>query len=244
MSFPHITPELARRVEQAEAAYFAAWANAWKSVRHTADHQDFAGALAVVHDETARSTYNRVMAINAHTAALLDEIIPWYAAHNRVPRFDITPADAPPSLLLALADRGYTQTRFDSAWVSLPTRDTPRSDSYCWPIEAANFAPAARLYADVRAGPTESQEMLFDGMMDLLRGERFKLYGIWDGKLVALGGMFVSDGVAHLAADSTHPEHRGQGYQTTLLSARFDQAEILGCDVVAANTPFGSPSLR
>ncbi|HLL75554.1 MAG TPA: GNAT family N-acetyltransferase [Pyrinomonadaceae bacterium] len=65
-----------------------------------------------------------------------------------------------------------------------------------------------------------------------------------DGRAIATGGLFVSDGVALLAGASTIPEGRRQGAQLALLDARLRYAAERGCDLAMMCALPGSASQR
>jgi hypothetical protein len=65
-----------------------------------------------------------------------------------------------------------------------------------------------------------------------------------DGRAVATGGLFVSDGVALLAGASTVPDGRRRGAQLALLDARLRYAVERGCDLAMMCALPGSASQR
>lgn len=65
-----------------------------------------------------------------------------------------------------------------------------------------------------------------------------------DGRAIATGGLFLSDGVALLAGASTIPAGRRQGAQLSLLDARLRYAAERGCDLAMMCALPGSASQR
>ncbi len=64
------------------------------------------------------------------------------------------------------------------------------------------------------------------------------------GELAGTAALQIHDATAHFFADSTVPEHRGRGVQTTLIAARLALARDAGCDLAFAETAPGSSSQR
>src|SRR5262245_54122648 len=65
-----------------------------------------------------------------------------------------------------------------------------------------------------------------------------------DGRPIAMGAMFIHDGVALLAGASTIPEWRRQGAQLALLESRLRFAAEKGCDIAMMCALPGSASQR
>ena len=115
--------------------------------------------------------------------------------------------------------------------------------------DAAGPAPDAR--SELRVGPVESGDdfAAVVGAVFGMPAEVVEIFGAlpelpgWHclaayeaDEAVAVGALFVLDGVGWLGSAGTLPEQRGRGAQSALLSARIALADELGLETLATET--------
>lgn len=65
-----------------------------------------------------------------------------------------------------------------------------------------------------------------------------------EGRAVAVGELWLGDGIAWLSADATLPPYRGRGLQLALQQARLEEARAAGCTLAVTEAAPGSASHR
>ncbi len=104
---------------------------------------------------------------------------------------------------------------------------------------------AARVMVEGWSDVVEMPELYELGLIMASRDDGPCFLAEVDGKPVAMGGLFVHDGVALMAGACTIPAARRQGAQRALFEARLRYAAENGCDLaMVATAPVGGTSQR
>lgn len=163
---------------------------------------------------------------------------------------------ADPGVAALLAERGYRYIgcenllarSLDPSSVAPPAgaievRESPLEDLDLWlDVVVTGFAsPDARGVASHESFPRDALERT---MRDMVTAGGFRRTIAWrDG--VALGGGAIrisTGGVAQFCGAATLPQHRRQGAQAALLTARLADAASAGCTLAVVTTQPGSTS--
>lgn len=190
--------------------------------------------------------FNRVIGLGVSTpceGSVLDKVVASYAGRGQS-RFTIEvtpttePADVPEQLAArGLVDSGYRQAK---AW------QTPAE------YEGEHFDLVERLteddadeFAQVNMLAWEVPAFLAVWFGATLFAEGFRHFGVREGgRLVSVGAMFVSDGMAWLGFGATLPEHRGRGMHKAVLARRIHEAAALECHLVHTETEAHTADVR
>ena len=182
--------------------------------------------------------FNRVIGLGVDipvTDALLGGIAASYADRAQTSYvLEVSPVTEPGDVGARLRERGLvdTGTRQAKCWQEPAHYDEEGMEavSVLGPDDADEFAQvnmlawAAPPFLAIWFGAT-------------LYADGFRHYGVRvEGRLVATGAMYVSDGLAWLGFGATLPAHRGRGMQTALLARRIHEAAVLGCRWVHTET--------
>jgi GNAT superfamily N-acetyltransferase len=157
---------------------------------------------------------------------------------------------AHPSLIATLSQRGWRVGAFENVLVravgSTDTFDSPNAgvevreacgdeDMATWAVMAARgfAAPGEPSQADLRLATAATKR----------DAARF-LFGLVEGAYAGTGQVEIDGEVGWLSADTTLPEFRRRGVQSTLQRARLELARDAGCALAVTESVPGSPSQR
>jgi GNAT superfamily N-acetyltransferase len=242
--------DLARRLEAAEAAKYAAYARARPCVMPEINPSALAVAGGVAVYAGDGSPYSRAVALGLQgpvTAAEFDQVEAFFANHRVAPQISLCPL-ADPSLVELIGRAGYRIEMFMQTWVRpiSPAEDfhLPAGIIVC-PIaydEAELWARVAfkgGLDSD-DAEPSRSSVIAAYPYM-----ARTACYLAWiDGEAAAAGTVSIHDGLAELFGASTRTPFRNRGAQMALLASRLAEAQRQGCNLATVHTEPGSASQR
>ena len=246
MSFPPVTLEVVRRLEDAATAFNVARLEALARLPGNpagVELEWFGDALApAAPHEPELDFVNRVEGLGPKDADRVAAIVARYRRLGIRPWFELAPHPEFDRLASALADEGAAQTGFFTALYGAPEAARGHPDGIvvrAFEPEAA--AQAARLLIEALGAPPDA----FDsGAASLIgTGARFFL-GELDGQPAGAAALSVTGGVGCLASAATLPAFRKRGVQSALIRARIADARAAGCDMVASLAAFGSSSQR
>jgi GNAT superfamily N-acetyltransferase len=251
----HLTLELARRIENAEA-------RAAIETAELLDRQRAGSSAAIEHIAGGTAIYcgpdspvTQAVALGLHGPVTDDDmnrLENFYRTRAETVRIETCPlADA--SLIAQFRQRGYYATEFSNVFAAslqadgLPTlfrsalppntaiEKVPLEDLDLWTLTVAEgFAETFPV----------TKEML-DVMKLFAQGPHTECYlALVDGKPAAGGTLAMRDGVAGLFGASTLPSFRNRGLQSALLQVRLERARAARCDVVVSLARPGGPSER
>jgi hypothetical protein len=187
--------------------------------------------------------FNRVIGLGVDAPAddeLLDAVLASYARRGQANVvLEVTPASEPADLRDRLAARGLVDSGYRQAktWQTPALYDGPGMDAVVvlGPDDVDEFAQVNMLAWEVPA-------FLAVWFGATLFADDFRHFGVRiDGRIVATGAMYVSDGLAWLGFGATLREFRGRGMQTAILARRVHEAAALGCHIVHSETAADGP---
>jgi GNAT superfamily N-acetyltransferase len=248
---------LAGRIEQAEAQMVAEASEAAR--RRGAGKAGFvipiAGGVASFAEQ--ESPLNKVAGLGfggVPGAAALEEIERGFAACGAPVQVELAHL-ADPAIGALLTGRGYRLISFENvlghalkgqhdrvAPPGIEVRPSGEDEFGAW----LDVVVEGHLHPDTQGTPSHEdlpREALERVERDLATAAGARRYiALHDG--VIAGGAFVriAEGLAQFAGAATAPEHRRQGVQTALLSARLADAAAAGCDIAVITTVPGSKS--
>jgi len=241
---------LARRLEAAEAAKYAAYARGRPCVMPELNPAALrvAGGVAVYAGKG--SPYSRAVGLGLDgpvSHAEFAEMEAFFAHYGVTPQISLCPlADA--SLLELIGKAGYRIDMFMHTWARALA---PGEDFHLPPgIVVCPIAyDEAELWARVAfkggldsedAEPSRSSVITAYPYM-----AQTTCYLAWiDGEAAGAGTLSIHDGLAELFGASTRPMFRNRGAQMALLASRLDEAQRQGCDLATVHTEPGSASQR
>jgi len=251
----HLTLELARRIETAEACAAIETAELLDHERAgtSAAVEHIAGGTAIYCGPDSPVTQAVGLGLNGPVSdADMDQLEGFYRTRSETVRVETCPlADA--SLIAQFRKRGYGATEFSNVFAAsllddglpqlfrseLPPKTTiekvPSDQLDLWTLTVAEgFAETFPV----------TKEML--NVMKLFAcGPHTECYlALVDGKPAAGGTLAMRDGVAGLFGASTLPAFRNCGLQTALLQVRLERARAANCDVAVSLARPGSASER
>ncbi|GIF66000.1 hypothetical protein Ais01nite_40350 [Asanoa ishikariensis] len=110
------------------------------------------------------------------------------------------------------------------------------------PVDAADFDEWAQVLLRGFGMPADGLDQMISGAV---RNPAFRPYGVWDGpELVGVGNVYFHGSVAALSAGTVLPDHRNQGAQSALITARAEAARAAGCRWLVAETGQPAPGER
>jgi GNAT superfamily N-acetyltransferase len=250
----HLTLELARRIELAEA-------RAAMETAELLDRQKPGSAAAVEHIAGGAAIYcgpnspvTQAVALGLDGAVTdddIDRLENFYGTRSEPVRVETCPlADA--SLLAQFRKRGYYVTEFSNVFVTSLQEPAPLLFRQPLPqgaiIEKVSAAQLDLWTLTVAEGFAEhfpvTKEML-EVMKLFGQGPHTECYlALVDGRPAAGATLALRDGVAGLFGASTLPAFRNLGLQTALLQFRLDRARAAGCDLAVSLALPGSASER
>jgi hypothetical protein len=242
--------DLARRLEAAEAAKYAAYARARMCVVPALNPAvlPLAGGVAVYAGEG--SPYSRAVGLGLNgpvSQAEFEEMEAFFANYELKPEISLCPL-ADPSLIDLLGRMNYAVDMFMHTWVR---EIDPREDFHLPP--GIVVCPIAYDEAGLWA------RVAFKGGLDSDDAEpartsvisaypymaRTACFLAWmDGEAAGAGAMSTHEGLAELFGASTRLPFRNRGGQMALLASRLAEAQRQGCELVMAHTEPGSASQR
>lgn len=242
--------ELARRLEEAEAATTRAYVTAAAALRPEADCTSLPIGDGVAIFAGARSPINRVMALGMEAPVdqeMLDRCTHFFAERGELARIDLCPL-AHPSLLQMLQQNRYTVAQFKHVFVrrlaTWPGLDSLAAGVDVGPIDHGEADLWAQLVASAfHGGPPDATNLEIAQPNAHKIDTRCFLARI-AGTPAGGGAVAIHDGVAICYSASVRPEMRRMGVQHALLYARIRYAKEHGCDLVMAQTTPGNASQR
>jgi GNAT superfamily N-acetyltransferase len=242
--------DLARRIEQAEAATTRAYVAVAAALRPDDGCMSEPVGDGVAIFAGARSPLNRVLALGMSTAveqAVLERCADLYAERGELPRIDLCPL-ADPSLLLALQQNRYTVTQFKHVFVrrlATWTDNERRPDGIdTAPIGAGEADLWAQTVANAFHGGDVDATNLAIALPNAHKEDTCCFLARIEGAVVGGGALALRDGVAICYSTSVLPAMRRLGVQQALLRARLGYAKAQGCDLAMAQTTPGNASQR
>ena len=250
----HLTLELARRVEAAEAqaAIETAELLVLQQPGSAAAVQQIAGGTAVYCGPNSPVTQAVGVGLGvAVSEEEFDRLENFYQTRGEAVRVETCPM-AGNSLLEHFRNRGYHVSEFSNVFAALLEDDACVSFREELPPGAAiGIVPEEQLdlwTLTVAQGFAEefpvTKEIL--NVMKLFgQGPTTECYlALVDGKPAAGATLAMREGVAGLFGASTLPEFRNRGLQTALLQMRLERARLAGCDLAVSIARPGSASER
>jgi GNAT superfamily N-acetyltransferase len=190
---------------------------------------------------------NHVVGLRPEHVDRVRDIVRWYRHKGIWPWFDVAPGPGSDRLLDALASEGAWPIGFSGTVVgevkltSVPIVGDVR-------IEAVNGTTLDEFADTLVAGHETDEQPYDDATADV------KPWLAWPGTHLVTArihglpagaaAMYVHEGIALLAEAAVRPEGRGRGVYHALIGARLQIARRLGCELVSARAPFGTPMHR
>ena len=242
--------DLARRLEAAEAAKYAAYARGRPCVMSEVNPAALSVAGGVAVFAGPGSPYNRAVGVGLHgpvSQGEFDVVEAFFANYGATPQISLCPlADA--SLLECIGRGEYRIEMFMQTWV----RELAPGEDFHLPPGIV-VCPIAYDEADLWTrvafkGGLDSEEAE-PGRTSIIAAYPYMAgttcYLAWiDGEAAGAGTMSIHDGLAELFGASTRVPYRNRGVQAALLVSRLAEAERLGCDLATVHTEPGSASGR
>ena len=247
---------LAERIERAEAELVAKASEAAR--RRRADTAGFvitiAGGVATFVE--ADSPFNKVAGLGfggMPNAADLNKVEQAFTACGAPVQVELARL-ADPTVGALLTERGYRLTSFENVLGLALRAERNRANPTGIEVRPSGddeFEPwldvvvGAVAYADTQGVPSHEEfprEVVVGAMRDMAAAGVKRYVALRDGAIAGGGTFRVTGGVAQLTGAATAPEHRRQGIQTALLSARLAEAAAAGCDLAVITTQPGSKS--
>ncbi|MFZ6647932.1 GNAT family N-acetyltransferase [Undibacterium sp. TJN25] len=238
-----ITPQLAQRLERAEAQHLARQVETYAELYpgQRARTIAIAGGMAALTIGAFGRKLNHVTGFGLGASASLDELAALeaaYAAHGLATEIDVCPyADA--EALKLLAARGYSVNAFSNTYIkSLDDAGAafhPASGVEIVHVTAENAAEffnacVAGFSVQMQQRPLALLEAL--ARIAMARSDTRLYLAIVDGNVAGSAGLGLIEpegtAVAHLYIASTLPAYRGRGIQQALLQARLLDAQREG----------------
>ncbi len=261
-----VTPELAHRLERAEAQHLALQVETHARLQpgQGAGIIPIAGGVAALTSGAFGRKLNHVTGFGLGKSASEDELASLekrYAARGLATEIDICPYVDTGALQL-LAARGYTVNAFSNTYVKLlddsilaPTvSGTQIKAGVAVEIEKVSAANADSFFAACVAGFSvqahQRPVVLLQALAQIAmaRGDTRLYIARVDGKIAGSGGLGLIDpegaAVAHLYIASTLPEYRGRGIQQALLQARLMDARQAGYTLASITARPSNTSAR
>ncbi len=249
MTFPLISAELARRLENCDTTFIRLRLEGLMRLEGNpfgADVKTFGGATGLtVASMAGNLLFNRVAEFTPAELDRLDDIMDWLSEKNISGRFDLLPGHVSPGLFNALAAKGFYQSGFYAVLYSEAQAAEPEFQG----VTVREVRPdELDIFGDVyMAGfgfPEERREVLTRTMTGLYdRHPAVKLYlGLVKGQPVGIGLLLLNDGIGYLGTATTLANYRGYGVQKALMFRRMADAAKNGCDLITSHTQYASPS--
>jgi GNAT superfamily N-acetyltransferase len=190
---------------------------------------------------------NHVVGLNPERIDRVPEIVRWYRHKGIWPWFDVAPGPGCDRLLDALAAEGAWPIGFSGTLVGVVklTSVPVVADVKIEKVDEATI----REFADTLVAGHETDgpgpdDAAADVQPWLARQGMYLLTARIHGLPAGCAAMYVRDGITLLADAAVRAEARGRGVYHALVGARLQLARQLGCDLVSARAPFGTPVHR
>ncbi|MFG1807689.1 GNAT family N-acetyltransferase [Streptomyces sp. NPDC049040] len=248
--------DLAARIEQAESLFMAECTRATRDRAGAEDGFVISLAGGVASFAEADSPYNKVAGLGFHgvpASADMDEVEAAYAACGAPVQVELAHL-ADPEIGAFLTGRGYRLVSFENVLGRAPAEGVERvvppgmevrrtrDDEY---EDLLDVLVRASLHPDTQGVPWYEdfpRHILENAERDGTAAGVVHYSALRDGTLLGGGGLRIADGIAQMAGAGTAPEHRRQGVQTALTSARLADAAAAGCEIAVVTTQPGSKS--
>src|SRR5271155_609937 len=251
----HLTLELARRIENAEARAAIETAELMDrpSAGTSAAVEHIAGGSAIYCGPDSPVTQAVALGLEGPVSDYdMDRLESFYRTRSETIRVETCPL-ADPSLFSPFRQRGYYATEFSNVFAAslladgLPQLFRPELP----PNTVIEMVPADQIdlwTLTVAEGFAETfpvtKEML-NVMKLFAQGPHTECYlALVDGLPAAGGTVAMRDGVAGVFGASTLPALRNRGLQTALLQVRLERARAARCDIAVSLARPGGPSER
>ncbi|MBA2691627.1 MAG: hypothetical protein H0U65_03915 [Rubrobacter sp.] len=125
---PVLTLDLARRLDEAEAAVQASWSEGLGKQAGNplgVSIRSFGDATAFAARESTDPYLNRIMGITSEHAPILEEAVLWHRSEGAACRVEVVPHLADEGLLRELARLGLAHTGFNTVFHARPPLDAP-----------------------------------------------------------------------------------------------------------------------
>jgi GNAT superfamily N-acetyltransferase len=250
----HLTLELARRVElaEAQAAIETAELLALQRPGSAAAVQHVAGGAAVYCGPNSPVTQAVGLGLGvAVSEEEFDRLENFYSTRGEAVRLETCPL-ADRSLLEHFHKRGYHVSEFSNVFGALLQDHASVSfREELPPGTTIGIVPEGQvdLWALTVAQGFAEQFPVTKEILNVMKlfgdGPNTECYlAIVDGKPAAGATLAMREGVAGLFGASTLPEFRNRGLQTALLQMRLERARLAGCDLAVSIARPGSASER
>lgn len=243
-------PELARRIERAEADLVVA------ATRAAADRGadglvlPLAGGFACFAE--AGSPMNKVVGLGfdgVPDEAVLGEIERAFAARGSDTRVELSNL-ADPEIIGLLSGRGYRLVEFENV-LGRPIRDESRPETDVQVRRADDLTAWVQVVVEGFAhpdgeGPVSHEQFPVDiierAERDMEKAGATAYVALCDGVIAGGAAMRLNGSIAQLAGAATAPAYRRRGVQAALLAARLADAADAGCEIAVVTTAPGSAS--
>jgi len=249
MRMPLLSTEL---VQQIELSDFEVMSGRMKAIANRSGNPfdvmftEFGEATAISAKNLPRD-FNKLWGFGPRDLCRLDEIVHYYDSRNPDFALDLIPSQFDETMALALREKGFFQYGFHTALYGVPSLAHPPMPvsvhvSKCKSDQAGLFAELFHRSLELPPDIAENEESFFF----LLQDPRWWLYiGYLDETPVAFSMMYKGEnGVACFGMAGTLPGYRGRGLQSAMLAVRMETAKKEGCQIVTAQTEYGSTSFR
>jgi GNAT superfamily N-acetyltransferase len=246
-----VDTDLARRLDGLADDFTVVWLDAIAARPGNPRRLSFlrwADVLAPASEQLpALELLNHVVGLHPDRIDRVPEIVRWYRHKGIWPWFDVAPGPGSDRLLDALAAEGAWPIGFSGTLVgtvrltSVPVVGDVR-------IETVDVATIGEFAETVVAGHATDGQRDDDAVADirpwLTKPGTYLLTARIQGLPAGCAAMYVRDGIALLADAAVRAEARGRGVYHALVGARLQLARQLGCELVSARAPFGTPVHR
>lgn len=245
------TPDIARRLEAAEACHLARQIEVYARLRRglTAIAHPVAGGLAIATDPAFGRKLNHAVAIGMGTPVTPDDLADierLYHPHGLATELDLCP-HAEPGAFALLAARGYRVNAFSNSFGrALTDADLAPPEPKDIEIRRVDQALGERFVAECVAGFSVQAHKRPASLLEILartalgRDDTTLYLALIEGEVAGSAGLALLDiaygPVAHLYIASTRPAYRGRGVQRALLQARLADARRAGLDFASVST--------
>lgn len=248
MSFPYISAELARRLENCDTNFIRLRLEYLARLEGNpfgAEVRPFGDATGLSISSMAGNTlFNRVAEVTLAELDRLDEITAWFEERKMGGRFDLLPGHVSPELFKALATRGFYQSGFYAVLYGEPQTGAQEFLGVTVrELQPEDLGVYGDIYMTGFGFPEERREALVGSMTGLYGHPAVRLYlGLVDGTPAGIGFLLLNKGVGYLGTATTLAQFRGRGLQKALMYRRMADATRHGCDLVTSHTQYGSLS--
>src|ERR671923_1148075 len=247
---------LAERIERVEAELTASASEA--ANRRRTGRAGFvipiAGGVATFAEED--SPFNKVAGLGfgrVPSAAALDELERAFAARGAPVQVELAQL-ADPAIGTLLTERGYRLVSFENVLglglggeterlipPGVEVRLSGDDELEAW-LDVVLDGVA---HPDTEGVPSHEEfprEVVERAERDFVAAGGLRYVALRDGVIAGGASFRIAEGVAQLTGAATAPEHRRQGVQSALLSARLADAAAAGCDIAVVTTQPASKS--